>query len=224
MTTGDLVVVIAQYRGGAVTFTVSGTGGQTWTVLTPVVTTNQCASLIWCRYNGTWSADPTFRTAVGTNPLTCIMHVFRPSVTTKLWTVDVAQSEVDFAAAATITITGQTPNVADTVSFAGWMTADDNTWGTLSGTNWAVSGTAQYRNTSGSDQSSSYAHIIQYTAAATGNVSKTQLTLGNDEGTSVIITFKEYDAPAAGPGWGGLSQVSETGWCLDDLFRRHQVG
>ena len=203
MTTGDLVVVIAQYRGGAVTFTVSGTGGQTWTVLTPVVTTNQCASLIWCRYNGTWSADPTFRTAVGTNPLTCIMHVFRPSVTTKLWVVDVAQLELDFVAAATITMTRQTPNVSDTVSFAGWMTADDNTWGTLSGTNWAVSGTAQYRNTSGSIIHVLCAHhsvrLLRRAMSA-----RPSSPSGMMPERALSSRSRNTMLSAAGPGWGGL--------------------
>lgn len=78
---------------------------------------------------------------------------------------------------------------APTVTMAGWHSIDDNTWGTLTGTGWVVSGTPQYRNTSGSDQSASFANKIQTAAGATGNVGKSQLTLGADATQQWIITM-----------------------------------
>lgn len=186
---GDLVLMIGQQRAASVTLAVSNAGGQTWTTEAAISTTNQTARLFWCVFNGTWSANPS----VDFSATTCNsvqMHVFRPTAADYIWAVNVAQVELDIAAAATQTITGQTTTGSDTtITIAGWFTADDNTWGTLSGTDWNVLGDAQYRNTSGTDQSANYAYKIQTSAAATGNVSKTQLTNGNDAATTFIITF-----------------------------------
>lgn len=199
MLAGDLVCMVAQERDATTTLTVSATGGQTWTTEAQIITTNQTARLFWCTFNGIWSANPSVDFAAGTAVNTVVMHVFRPPATDYTWSVNQAQVELDFAAAATITITGQTTTGTDpTVTLAGWFTDDDNTWGTLTGTDWGLCGTAQYRNTSGTDQSCTFAHKIQTAAGATGNVSKTQLTLGNDSGTSFIITFAAT-APASPP-------------------------
>jgi hypothetical protein len=104
--------------------------------------------------------------------------------------VNVASVELDDATDPFV-ITGQTTNGNNpTVTLAGWMAGDDNTWGTLTGTGWEVTGTAQYRNTSGSDQSASFAHKIQTAAGATGDVGKSQLTLGADATTTFILTME----------------------------------
>lgn len=189
MQAGDLVLMIGQLRTASAVMTVSATGGQTWTTETAVSTTNQTARLFWCTFNGTWSANPS----VDFPSATCnsvIMHVFRPgggSATT--WSVNQAQVELDIAAAATQTITGQTTTGNNpTLTFAGWFTADDNTWGDVS-QGWEVTGNAQYRNTSSTDQSATFAHKVRTSPGATGNVAKTQKTLGNDAATSLIITF-----------------------------------
>lgn len=189
MQSGDLVLMIGQLRTATAVMTVSATGGQTWTTETAVSTTNQTARLFWCTFNGTWSADPS----VDFPSATCnsvVMHVFRPrggSATT--WAVNQAQVELDIAAAATQTITGQTTTGNNpTLTFAGWFTADDNTWGDVS-QGWEVTGNAQYRNTSSTDQSATFAHKVKTSPGATGDVAKTQKTLGNDAATSLIITF-----------------------------------
>jgi hypothetical protein len=186
---GDLVCMIGQQRATGATLAVSATGGQTWTTETAIGTTNQTSRLFWCTFNGTWGANPS----VDFSATTCNsvqMHVFRPPTTGYTWSINQAQVELDIAAAASGTITEQTTTGTNpTVTLAGWFTADDNTWGTLTGTGWEVTGTSQYRNTSGSDQSATYAHKIQTAAAATGNVTKTQLTNGNDAMTTFIVTF-----------------------------------
>jgi len=199
MTAGDLVYVTCYQRGTA-TFSVGVNGGQSWNTLGRVVdgTTNATAAF-WATYNGTWSANPRFDFSAGTNT-NVVMLVFSPTDTGKIFGVDTAETTSTFAAPTTpftVTIPGRTPVNASNVSVATWITADDNTWGTLAGTNWVkTSLSAQYRNTSGNDMSSTYAYQIQTTAAATNNVSQNQTALGGDAGVYRIITFYEYDPPA----------------------------
>ena len=212
MADGDLVVIVGQIRSnlGTNVLTISEAGGQTWTTEASFGTSGSVTGrLFWCRFNGTWSANPSVVSSGGTVALTVVMHVFRPTASSNTWAIDAAQSEVDFSAPSTpftVTITGQTTTAADTVGVAVWMTSDDNTWDTLAGSGWATTGTAQYRNTTGSDQSSTYAHNIRTSAGTQANVSKNQATLGGDAGSTIIITFKEEAGGGGGatePGWLG---------------------
>src|SRR3990172_6031047 len=57
-------------------------------------------------------------------------------------------------------------------------------------------GLNQYRNTSSSDGSQTFACKIQGNAGATGNVAKNQAALGGDAGTWAILAFKEVLQPA----------------------------
>jgi len=197
MLAGDLVVVYLQQRGTA-TFSVGVDGGQTWTSIgRNVGTANVAMETYYTTFNGTWAANPRFDFSAGTNT-TAVMLVFRPTISTNIWeTEQIATTNA--AAAATITVTGITPANGDNVTIASWMTADDNTWGTLTGTNW-TKGTlsAQYRNLAGNDASATFAYQLQTTAAATNNVSQTQLTLGNDATTWRRITFYETEPPQGG--------------------------
>lgn len=197
MLAGDLVVVYLQQRGTA-TFTVGVTGGQTWTsVGRNIGTTNVAFDSFWATFNGTWAANPRFDFSAGTCT-SAVMIVFRPNDSANVWATEQIAT-TNAAAAATITVTGVTPANAPNVTVASWMTADDNTWGTLTGTNWTKTGlSAQYRNTSGTDQSSTYAYQLQNTAAATNNVAQTQLTLGNDATAWRRITFYEVAAAVGG--------------------------
>jgi len=194
MTTGDLVYVRCYQRGTA-TFSVGVTGGQTWNTLTRQTTSNVATQGFWCTYNGTWSANPRFDFSAGTNT-NAVMLVFRPTDTGKVFGVDVAESTAAFTAPAspfTVTIPTALTTNASTVSIAAWVTADDNTWGTLSGLGWSkTSLSAQYRNTSGSDMSSTYAYRILTSSAFTGPVSQNQATLGGDAGVYSRATFYEY--------------------------------
>lgn len=197
MVTNDLVVVYLTQRGTA-TFSVGITGGQTWTSIgRDVGTANVALETFWATYNGTWSANPRFDFSAGTNT-TAVMVVFRPDDNSKIWATEQIAT-TNAAAAATITVTGITPNFAPNVTIASWHTADDNTWGTLTGTGWSqTSLSAQYRNTSGNDSSTALAYRLQSTAAATNNVSLTQATLGNDATTWRCITFYEQEAFTGG--------------------------
>lgn len=199
-TTGDLVIVIAQYRGNATIQLGAESAGQTWNSLTQFNDTgNLCAvRIFWCRWNtATYNGnDPNFDVVSGSSSIAfaTVGHIFRPTTSTNVWAVDNAQANSSYAAPSTpftVTITGVTPSHASSVAVACWFSEDDNTWGSLSGTGWNVAGDAQYRNTTGSDMSSSYAYKIQSSAAATGNVSKNQATLGGDAGATCIVSFYE---------------------------------
>lgn len=190
MLAGDLVVMIAQSRATSGTLAISQAGGQTWTSLAQHDATTCRRRIFWCRFNGTWSANPSV-TMGGTTCNTVVMHVFRPSSAVSEWLADVGVTDGTYAAPAspyTVTITGVTIGAAPALALACWHSIDDNTWGSLAGSGWVVTGGAQYRNTSGSDQSSTYAHYIG--TGATGNVSKNQLTLGGDAGATSILSWR----------------------------------
>lgn len=67
------------------------------------------------------------------------------------------------------------------------------TWGTLSGTGWVAMETAQWRNTSGTDISLTFAHQLQGTAGATNNVSQTPSTA--QAGVNFIASWYHDLAP-----------------------------
>ncbi|MBS3907810.1 MAG: hypothetical protein KGZ49_12325, partial [Syntrophaceae bacterium] len=202
MQAGDLVLMMAQARSSAGILAISNTGGQSWTSETQQNQTNCRIRLFWCRFNGTWSANPSVSFG-SANSNTVVMHVFRPSNTSSVWQVDVAQVSGNFAAPPapnrTVTIPGITTVTDGALVFAAWASRDDNTWGSLTA-GWSTPGSppgpAQYRNTSGADQSQTHAYRGIPTAAgmpiagATGNVSKNQLTLGGDPGARLIIAFR----------------------------------
>jgi len=200
MLAGDLCFVYASKRTASGAISVNATGGQTWTAFTTTASANATlsANVFWCRFNGTWSAHPSFTYNATTNN-SFIMLVFRPVTQSNSWAVDAAQTGifVDRAAAASFTITGWTPGHANNVNIGAWNTDDDNTWGTLTGDNW-TKGTLsnQYRNIAGNDVSASFAYQLQGSAAATNNVSQTEATNGNDGGFTFAISFYEY-TPAA---------------------------
>lgn len=215
--TGDLVVVIAQYRG-ATTIVVDETGGQTWNTLTAFIDAGNLCQVryFWCR----WSDETAngnnpnfFANGIAGNPFTCAGFIFRPTTSTNLWGVDVALSSTQFSAPSTpftVNRTGVTTTNASTVTIASWHTADVNTWNTLSGTGWSSLGDAQNRNATGGGQSATQAYKVMTSASATGDVSKNQATNGGDAGVTGIISFYEYAAtsPISGTASGTSAATS----------------
>ena len=191
MQAGDLVLMIAQARATSGTLAISSTGGQSWTSQTQQNQSNCRIRLFWCRFNGTWSANPSVSMG-STNNNIVVMHVFRPSNTSNAWAVDVAQVSSNFSAPSspyTVTIPQITTNTDGALVFAAWASTDDNTWDSLTG-GWSTPGSAQYRNTSGSGASQTHAYKVMATAGASGDVSKNQATLGGVAGRYLIIAFK----------------------------------
>ena len=196
MRAGDLVLMIAQARDSGAVLTINRTGGQTWTPETQVGGTSNCQiRLFWCRFNGTWTNTP--RVSFGsTISNTVVMHVFRPTNTSSVWEVDVAQQSNTFTAARNITIPGITTITDGALVFATWASTDNNTWGNLTA-GWTTPGSAQYRNNpggAGNDQSQTHAYMGIPTAAGmpiagdSGDVMKRQS--GSDAGAYLIIAFR----------------------------------
>lgn len=191
MQAGDLVIFVGVRRASGITLTISQAGGQVWNALPALTgTTNVSPRIFWCRFNGTWSANPSIAMS-GTGGNTAVMHVFRPSTRGYSWAVDVAQVSAAPATAQTVSITGITNVKENTVTFAAWFTADENSWDQLTA-GWATPGSAQYRNLQGQDMSATFAYRIATTSGATGNVSKRQATLGNDAARTAIVSFYPY--------------------------------
>jgi hypothetical protein len=195
MQAGDLVLMIAQARASSGTLAISNTGGQTWTSETQQNQTNCRLRLFWCRFNGAWTPAGNPNPSVSMGSATCntvIMHVFRPSNTSSVWAVDVAKVSGNYAAPGgthTVTIPGITTITDGALVFAAWASSDNNTWDSLTA-GWSTPGLAQYRNSSGSDQSQTHAYRVMATAGATGNVSKNQASVGGDAGAYLIIAFR----------------------------------
>jgi len=186
MQAGDLVLMIAQARASTGTLAISNTGGQSWTSETQHDGNNCQLRLFWCRFNGTWSANPSVSFG-STNSNTLVMHVFRPSNTSSVWQVDVAQVSGTFAAARNVTIPGITTITDGALVFATWASSDNNTWGNPTA-GWSTPGEDQYRNREGQDQSQTHAYRVMPTAGASGDVRKRQSR--SDAGARLIIAFK----------------------------------
>ena len=180
MQAGDLVVMYGQYQAAGASMSISQTGGQAWDTATKYspAGSNQTIAVYWCTYNGSWvGPDPSVTIGAGTNALSNIMYVFSPSAANKKWAIHNAPTN-STSTGATNTITGLATTVPNTVTVGFWSTsATNNSWGTLASTGnvWSkTSLSAQYRNTTGSDQSHSAAYYIRPTAGAAVNVSQNQ--------------------------------------------------
>lgn len=207
MVAGDLVIVILYARNATATFGINNTGGQTWTTETAHQgsTATLSAVVLWCRYNGAWSAAPSFTFSSTTNT-NAVMHVFRPTSGTKEWAKDplaasgtTSNTFVSYAApgSAIVNMFTFTPQNNNNVTIFMTMTDDDNSWslsaaGTPTSTQ-VTSPASFFRNTSGSDASSVYSYVIQSTAAAfSAAVNFTQTVNNNDPGIKGSWTFYEY--------------------------------
>lgn len=205
MVAGDLVIAILYARNASATFGISNTGGQTWTSHSSHqgTTATLTTGVYYCIYNGTWSANPSFTFSSTTNT-NVVLQVFRPTAGSSTWGVETASGNTD------ILLHSNVSNTTSNASFFNFTTTnnkvvclaiftadDDNTWGSLSGSGWAIAGGAQYRNTSGNDVSSSYAYNVKATAGLTQTCSQIQSTAdGNIAG---IVLFYEIAAGVPNP-------------------------
>ena len=205
MVAGDLALIVGLYRGSVSDLAMSEAGGQTWTVAWDWFNAGLTSAAYWCRFNGTWSADPSMSLTIGANGFTVIMHVFRPTSSANTWAEDVAavppsNTSVDYAAPSTpfnVTISGITTQEDGALAIAQWVSTDDNTWTLDTSGGWAVLGEAQYRNTKGADSSTAFAYLVKTTAGATGDVTSAQTTLGGDAGATTIWAIHEIAAASS---------------------------
>lgn len=193
MVVGDLVEVFCTKATTALSFAVVNAGGQLWHKVGDHNNGTISSCIFWCRFNGTWSANPSF-TRSGSNtttPFSAVMKVWRPSASTKAWAVDVREVYATFTATGTTkTITGVTTTKANSVTVAEWVSTNTISWGSLSGALWTRV-TGNFRNSSSGATSTTCAYCIQTGTGATGNVAQTQS--GGQAGGDHIITFYETD-------------------------------
>ena len=174
MLAGDLAIIYAQYRNTTGTLTIGATGGQSWNAMATYTGSTQNIRIFWCRFNGTWAANPTVTLGAGTNALSAMMYVFRPSSASNIWAVNDEQVNTASGTNPNV-ITGYNTIMPNSVTMAFWSSAAANTWGTLTGTGWSKTSLPnQVRNTATSGQSHTAAYRLMTTAGATNNVQQTQ--------------------------------------------------
>jgi hypothetical protein len=203
MTAGMLVIVdvaVKQTGLGWTEVTITNTGGQVWHEINndSCGATNLSCRLYFARFNGTWSANPVFDGLVAT-VASAEMMVFAESDSSLHFDIDVMPVFTSSAAAATITAPSITTATSNAVAVAIWMSVDDNTWNGLTA-GWAYAnpgGANQARNASGTGQSITSAYQVFGAAGATGTVSQTEATLGNDAAITLIMAFKTIAAPSS---------------------------
>jgi hypothetical protein len=89
MLAGDLVYCSQMCAsGGTVTFGISNNGGQSWNVTTDRNSALPAIRTLWCTFNGTWSANPSFSANAGGVAKSVQMFVFRPAKIGATWAVD----------------------------------------------------------------------------------------------------------------------------------------
>jgi hypothetical protein len=214
MQAGDLVVLQACMATTSGSISMSQAGGQTWNSLTQRNTSRNRARVFWCRFNGTWTANPSVTLSSGANNIIRMM-VWRPTGgTLSTWAVDVAEVSNTYSAPSdpwTVTINEIVTNYDNSLVIALWSSADDNTWGSLTG-GWTALDPVQVRNTSGTyDQSVTAAWLVKEFHGATGNVSQNQATLGGDAGTYYIIAFREIEQHSGASAVTGKGLVTALG-------------
>ena len=190
---GDLIILVANSRDTSNTIAISNTGGQTWTAETANGITNTTRRIFWARYNGTWSANPSVSFSANT-ATTVSMHVFRPTISSNTWAIDVTQNLATFTNSTTdVSIASITTLTNGALVFANWASTDNNSWGLQTG-GWSTAGSGQYANTNGADSSQSSAYKIMPTAGLSGAVVNRMSAAGTDAGVTAILAFKEVAA------------------------------
>jgi len=223
--TGDLLVWCSTGRGTVTAPPASGTGGQTWTQVTTGSSNPRTYSIFWAVFDGTWDSDPTNANSPGAT--TIQISVWRAENTGVTWSHELLTGPTGVSAPGspfTCTVVGGTPSGSDPCVIVGYLqTADDNTWGSLSGSGWAMLGSsAGYANDAGSDNSLATCYLLQASPAAPGSPTINQATNGGDAYTRAMVAFKA--AGGTPPGYtltadGGA--VTVTGTAASLLFGRH---
>lgn len=188
MVAGDLVYVHAMVSATDRTIDMSAAGGQTWT--SEAYGNNNVHRIFWCQFDGTWDTDPSIAIS-GTGAKQAVMHVFRPTVGTNTWAVDVGPTYSTLAPSITPTIVDGTTGQKSTVTIGVWSYGGTNVYSSTMGTGWSLLGSSQYRNTSSGSNTTSYAYNIQSRRATLNNVQKTQ-SAGSQANRVGVITFYEH--------------------------------
>ena len=98
MSVGQLVRILA-YTDQNHTVVISDAGGQTWNSLSSDGDgTVGGLQYFWCRFNGTWSANPSvIVTTAAYGSISAIMAVFTPTSSANDWGIDVSKTYATYA-------------------------------------------------------------------------------------------------------------------------------
>lgn len=206
MVAGHFVFVWVEYRG-QVTWTVSNSGGQSWSSsANQQSSTTNTARLFWCVFNGTWTASPIFTVTSGTSGCCGWMGVVSGVNTASPWDV----TPVIAAQSSSSTFVLGTWN---TLTPGAWATAgvssvDNNTW-TVDNSFVAPSGAGNiyWRTQVGSDSSVALARKAMATAGAVGATTFTQSASGPDLGTKWYGALRPAIVEAVASGAGVAASV-----------------
>lgn len=191
MQVGDLVYVQSMVSATDRTHAISADGGQTWN--TPGPGLNNVFQIFWCRFNGTWSTNPSVAISGASQAKSAVMHVFRPTDTSKNWAVDQGPNYNLSPSGSTHTVTGVTNTHSSTVAVASWTFGSDAAiYATGAGVGWNFAGSAQYRNSSTSGNSTAYSYKIMVFTGSTGNVSRNMTGASPATNRTSIISFYEF--------------------------------
>lgn len=192
MASGDLAVLFAVNRSANVGIVLSGAGGQTWdSSAPPMRSANSSGRLMWCKFNGTWSSNPSMQSASGTTALTVGLIAFRARDTSAhTWSLDGTADTARYAAAARFTVSAKSSTVDSTCGVIIVYTSDDNTMAITSGSAWTQVTGSGWQNVSGSDQVTDPLYQLKSAAGSYDAVADTQKTNGNDAGGSIIAIWK----------------------------------
>jgi hypothetical protein len=195
MVAGQLAVLVGHSRSAQNTnpLILTEAGGQTWFRHdTQGQSSNSHHRILWCKFNGTWTADPVMSCASGT-ALQLFLGVWDPEDADLDWALDVERTGQGYTAPASpfdVTQAGITTTADNVLVLVVFGSVDDNTWA-LQTAGWSQpGGVSHWRNLAGSDQSLSIAYKVQATAGPTGDVTNRQATLGGDTGTTSIVAFR----------------------------------
>lgn len=168
---GDLIVLVA--FDGAVGSNPAITGAANQTFATAQSFSNTIR-IFWAKFNGDWSGNANFTVSVTTGTRTSLaVHCFRPSDPLSTWSVDNTVLATTTASGTTHTIDNTYTLGERTVTLATWIAGGAVIFSNLVGYKWAVTGSAQYRNTASTDQTMSFAHRIANRQVGTSLVTKT---------------------------------------------------
>ena len=190
MVAGHLVIVDVIERATTLqanSLAVANDGGQEWT--SEVQDTGGGSSVSqrhWCRFNGTWNANPTFYFDADKTTAACsvVMTVFAPTAAGSTWAIDAVQAKGNIASGATHTVPSITTanNGAVAVSLA-YSTDNNNSSLTTPG-NW-TSALVGIDNIGGTGLCINVHYDVTAVAGATGTYVLTLGANGPDGGRYV---------------------------------------
>lgn len=170
MVAGDLVYCSMFCAGGGfTTFSVSNSGGQSWTQVVDRNSALPAICTFWCTFNGAWSANPSFDTDVAGVARSVQMFVFRPAKAGAVWAVDqpvtMASSTGGSSVVAGVT---NTKNKVVTV-VRNILSTSAQTYSSHSPGSFHQMG-SNFRNTGSNNKNALYFYKVQAIGEATGDL------------------------------------------------------